>query len=25
MHGGAYGVESQEGAGSKFWFELDTL
>ncbi|HEX3039507.1 MAG TPA: HAMP domain-containing sensor histidine kinase [Caproiciproducens sp.] len=25
MHGGAYGVESREGAGSRFWFELDIL
>lgn len=23
MHGGAYGVRSQEGSGSTFWFELD--
>lgn len=25
MHGGAYGVQSQEGSGSVFWFELDIL
>jgi signal transduction histidine kinase len=25
MHGGAYGVQSQEGAGSIFWFELSIL
>jgi signal transduction histidine kinase len=25
MHGGAYGVQSQEGVGSKFWFELHVL
>lgn len=25
MHGGAYGVQSQEGVGSVFWFELSVL
>jgi signal transduction histidine kinase len=25
MHGGAYGVQSREGVGSTFWFELDTI
>ncbi len=25
MHGGAYGVQSQEGTGSVFWFELDVV
>lgn len=25
MHGGAYGVQSQEGCGSTFWFELDVI
>jgi signal transduction histidine kinase len=25
MHGGRYGVQSQEGVGSIFWFELDML
>nr|WP_319487525.1 HAMP domain-containing sensor histidine kinase [uncultured Caproiciproducens sp.] len=25
MHGGAYGVQSQEGGGSVFWFELNIL
>ncbi|HEX2985218.1 MAG TPA: HAMP domain-containing sensor histidine kinase [Caproiciproducens sp.] len=25
MHGGAYGVQSQEGVGSVFWFELDIV
>lgn len=25
MHGGAYGVRSQEGSGSTFWFELNIV
>ncbi len=25
MHGGAYGVQSREGSGSVFWFELDVV
>jgi signal transduction histidine kinase len=25
LHGGAYGVQSQEGVGSLFWFELSVL